>query len=741
MTGKEGRERRGKSWPPGATDGILPLMTEPAPEPPLTPASSYRIVKKLASGGMGEIYLARLKRDAGFEKELVLKKLLPIYAQNQSFVRMFLNEARLASKLNHSNIIQIFDLGKLDDSYFIAMEYLSGENLSDILDEVKSRRQRIPPSAVVEMIAQMLRGLDYAHRKTDSDGTKLHIVHRDISPKNLLVSFEGELKIIDFGLAKATLYDNKTDAGTLKGSYSYMSPEQISGKPLDFRTDLFSAACVAFELFTLEKLFPSRLGLKPMFEKIAAGDISCVVDGEDLWNRVPEAAREPLRKALAYHVEDRYSSTSAMLEAFEQLRVSKACGEGPALKTWMEDFFSEKIAIRKHNREAERTAVASQPVSVSGAENPVPVGAIDSLYRPAVMLLVFILVTGLAWTGKQIYRKSTTPKLAAASVVTDPPGARMTLDGHPVEGRTPVEIHELVAGRPYPVRFEAENHKPLVTTLVVEGPGTQKLQYSLEREKGRIFAATVPAGADILLNGKDTGLTTPAELKDIELFAPNKVAFRLEGYRSEEIDFTLESVLLRRITVEMVRAETRLAVRSKPDGAQVLVDGKEAGVTPWVWEKAEPGKIYRIEVRKPGHRSYSEEVFMPFSGTPVELEIPLDAVRARVSWAGRRIAGLTLNGKSGQPAVTDLGEGNYLFRGQLAGGQELTLRLEIQQQNGGSSLGAVASVNVKPYAQVDLNGRSVRTTPVSDLRFSRGTNKLAIQPPEGDRTVFEVVLP
>lgn len=722
-------------------------MAEPAIEPldSGTSGSSYRIVKKLASGGMGEIYLAHLKREAGFEKELVIKKLLPIYAQNQSFVRMFLNEARLASRLNHSNIIQIYDLGKMEDSYFIAMEYLEGENLSDILDEVKSRGTLIPPSVVIEMFVQLLRGLDYAHRKTDTDGAPLHIVHRDISPKNLLLSFEGELKIIDFGLAKATLYDNKTDAGTLKGSYSYMSPEQISGKPLDFRTDLFSAACVGFELFTLEKLFPSRLGLKPMFEKIAAGDISCVVDGVDLWGRVPEAAREPLRRALAFRAGDRFASTAEMLDAFEALRVAKSCGDGPALKVWMEEFFSEKIAIRNHNREAERTAIASAATAVSGAENPVPIGALARFYNPVVMFLVFVLVTGGTWMGKQWYRNRVQQKaatmLAMATIVTDPPGARMSVDGVWADRRTPLELHDLEVGRSYTVRFEADNHRPLEVSLRLETAGRQLFQYSLGREMGRILAASVPAGARIILNGKDTGLTTPAEIGDLELLAPNKLVLELDGYRREEIDFTLESVLMRRMTVEMVRSEARLSVRSVPAGAKVLLDSREAGVTPWVWEKADPGRTYRIELLKDGYRPHVQEVSIPAGGTPQEFDFKLEAVRARAAWTGKAVRGLTMNGKPAANGNLELAEGNHLFRGKLEGGEDLTLRLEISRQQGRDGLTAKASVNVRPYAQVDLNGRSVRTTPVSDLVFSKGTNRLSVVPPGGGKTVLEVVLP
>lgn len=708
------------------------------PLPSESAAPSYRILKKLASGGMGEIYLARLKREGGFEKELVIKKLLPIYAQNQSFVRMFLNEARLASKLSHSNIIHIFDLGKLDDSYFIAMEYLQGENLSDLLDEVRTRGGSIPPSAVLEILCQLLRGLDYAHRKTDTNGQPLKIVHRDISPKNLLVSFEGELKIIDFGLAKASLYDNKTDAGTLKGSYSYMSPEQISGKALDFRTDLFSAACVGFELFTLEKLFPSRLGLKPMFEKIAAGDISCTVNGEDCWQRIPEPVRAPLRKALSFDPAGRYPATATMLEVFEDLRISKAAGEGPPLKAWMKDFFQEKIAIQEHNRMAEKTAVAAG--ELSGAENPIPLGAIDRLYQPIVMTLLFLLITGAAWAGKQWYKRHQGPPLAIATIITDPPGARMSVSGQWAEGRTPLELHDLQPGRDYPLRFEASNHKPLETVLQLQGGGRQTTKFTLEREKGRILAATVPPGAEIFLNGRPTGLTTPSELTDIELFTPNKLELRLAGYRTEDVDFELEAAQLRRITVEMVPSSSRITIQSTPTGADVQADDVVIGKTPLIWNDAEPGRPYRIEIAKAGYKTHERRVTASADGAPLDLSVTLEPVRGRIAWTGAKLRGLTVNGKLAPANGADLTEGSYVYRGKFPGGQELTVRLEVSRQATGG-LAGTASVNVVPYAQVDINGRSVRTTPVSDLRLGKGTNRISIAPPGGAKATLEVGLP
>ena len=210
----------------------------------------YTLVDRLAVGGMAEVYLATVHGEAGFEKPVVIKVLHDRYSEDEGLVQMFVDEARLTAQLMHSNICQVHDLGLVNEAFFMAMEFIAGEDLRTLQDYANRQRMAMPVEAAVFIACEALAGMDYAHRKEDSDGAHLNIIHRDISPQNILVSYEGEVKIIDFGIAKAKTRAVQTEAGVIKGKFRYMSPEQASGLQIDHRTDLFAVAVVLYELLT-----------------------------------------------------------------------------------------------------------------------------------------------------------------------------------------------------------------------------------------------------------------------------------------------------------------------------------------------------------------------------------------------------------------------------------------------------------------------------------------------------------
>ncbi|HKC59260.1 MAG TPA: serine/threonine-protein kinase, partial [Myxococcales bacterium] len=199
----------------------------------------YFLLKKLAAGGMGEIFLAKQQGPAGFEKILVVKKVLPHLTENKEFVELFLGEARLAARMNHRNIVQVFELGEYERSYFIAMEYVSGRTLRDLIDSAAKKREKLPAEVCRTVAEQICDGASYAHNLTDVNGRSLNIIHRDLNPQNVLLSYTGEVKIIDFGIAKSEMSTVKTEAGMIKGKFVYMSPEQSLAKKLDKRSDIF----------------------------------------------------------------------------------------------------------------------------------------------------------------------------------------------------------------------------------------------------------------------------------------------------------------------------------------------------------------------------------------------------------------------------------------------------------------------------------------------------------------------
>jgi serine/threonine protein kinase len=215
----------------------------------------YELLRKLATGGMAEIYLARSSGMEGFEKYVVVKKILPQYAEDPRFVRMFLDEARLAAKLQHQNIGQVYDIGQDDGAYFFSMEYLRGPDVRAILRAAGARGTRVPIEHGVAIASGVAAALHYAHERRDAQAELLHIVHRDVSPSNIIVTYDGGVKLVDFGIARATTRTSETRTGSLKGKLAYMSPEQCLGHEVDRRSDLFSIGILLYELTTGTRLY------------------------------------------------------------------------------------------------------------------------------------------------------------------------------------------------------------------------------------------------------------------------------------------------------------------------------------------------------------------------------------------------------------------------------------------------------------------------------------------------------
>lgn len=216
----------------------------------------YLLIEKVAAGGMAEIYLARSGAANGLNKFFAIKRILPQFSTNEDFVAMFKEEAKVAINLNHSNVVSIFDFGIEQSQFYLVMDYVEGRNLRQIINELKKTNKSFSIDQALYLIKETAAGLDHAHRCTDStNGRPLNITHRDMSPQNIMVSFEGEVKVIDFGIAKAETEAEGTKAGTLKGKFSYMSPEQAEGQPIDPRTDVFALGIVLWELLANDRLF------------------------------------------------------------------------------------------------------------------------------------------------------------------------------------------------------------------------------------------------------------------------------------------------------------------------------------------------------------------------------------------------------------------------------------------------------------------------------------------------------
>jgi TonB family protein len=287
----------------------------------------YELLERIASGGMAELFRARRSGVEGFQKIVAIKKILPHIANNDEFITMFADEAKVAAQLNHPNIVHIYDLGKIESGgYFIAMEYVEGTDLRTVLKSGRESGLPMPIPLAVYVASKVASALDYAHRRRDARGEELRIVHRDVSPQNILISHEGEIKLCDFGIAKADRKVSRTESGSLKGKLQYMSPEQAWGKTIDHRSDLFSLGCVLHEMLTGERLFRGDSDMT-VLELVRKADVPppSRVNAE-----VPEALDAIVLKALAKDPEDRYATGSELLRDLESILYSYTPAPGSA---------------------------------------------------------------------------------------------------------------------------------------------------------------------------------------------------------------------------------------------------------------------------------------------------------------------------------------------------------------------------------------------------------------------------
>ncbi len=294
-----------------------PAKETPAPKTPVERTDElgdYDILGLIARGGMAEIYKAKKKGVKGFEKVIAIKKILSGYGEDDKYIEMLVDEAKIAAELSHPNIVQIYDLGKKDDYYFIAMEYIQGKDLGLTLKKLNKIDKWIPEEISIYLIIKVLEALGYAHSAKDNQGRNLEIVHRDISPPNIMISFGGDVKLTDFGVSKASIKIHQTISGALKGKLLYMSPEQAKGdKNIDSRSDLFSVGVLLFELITQEKLFLDSSEME-VLKKVQNGSI---IKPSEFKNDINTELERIILKSLNKDRDQRYQSAPEMIRDLE----------------------------------------------------------------------------------------------------------------------------------------------------------------------------------------------------------------------------------------------------------------------------------------------------------------------------------------------------------------------------------------------------------------------------------------
>jgi len=473
----------------------------------------FLLVGELARGGMAEVLLAIQEGIEGFFKVVVIKRILPQISDSPDFLHMFADEARVTARLEHPNLIRTLEFGEQDGQYFTVMEYLAGEDLRHVLKRVAAAGHSLPVGLVAWILIRVCHGLHFAHELTDSAGQPLDLVHRDITPANIVLTYGGEVKLIDFGVAKTSANTSQTRVGTIKGKLAYMSPEQVSGRPIDRRSDVFSTGVVLWELLTARRLFARADDVSTLHAVLKAP----VPAPSTLRDDVPPALDAIVSRALARNPDERYPSAEAMASALEELLATQPTIDGRVLGRTLEQLFGSaradaKRAIAQSRSLAHNVAFVMKPLAkgsnvscleVASAESPIepsqPIRA-DRKLTGVILLTLATIACGLGyltWRGQP----AITPPATTASVriETTPPGAAILLEGEPTGLTTPATLAGLAPGR-VQLALDLDGHRPITDVLSLAAGESASRQYSFARLSGRLVLAGLPVGAVFMID-------------------------------------------------------------------------------------------------------------------------------------------------------------------------------------------------------------------------------------------------
>lgn len=483
----------------------------------------YRLLGPLASGGMAELLLAVRGDDASFQQTFAVKRVHPHFTDTEEFVRLFTNEAKLNVRLEHPNIVRVTDFGDVEGQLYLAMEYLPGEDLSHVLREVRRRELQIPIDIALTWCAGIGDGLAHAHRMTDVDGTPLHLIHRDVSPSNVVVTYQGATKLVDFGVARVASVGSTTKTGSVRGKPAYIAPECFEGKPFDSRIDVWSLGCVAWELLAGRRLFtaPDDAAL---IGAVLAGPIPRL---DEITTTVDSKLADIVQRALERSPERRFQTAdefSAAIDAYLARQRGRATPR--AIATWMTELFGAERANAKLHVASGTKLEAALPLvlkrrnaTAPSVQQELPAPRVQRLPRPSPLLvagLIVGLLLALAGVialnvqsapsgGPQV--TSTTPTSAlSVSLESTPPGASVFVDDRLTGMKTPTQLRNVPKGVPLRIRVVLTGYEPLERRVIPsDAEGVER--FVLVPSRASVQVLGVPPGATVLVDGVATSMT------------------------------------------------------------------------------------------------------------------------------------------------------------------------------------------------------------------------------------------
>jgi serine/threonine protein kinase len=511
----------------------------------------YLLVGEIAVGGMAEVFLAVHKGVEGFIKVVVIKRVLPHLTKNPEFMRMFIEEARLAARLEHPNIVRTYEFGEVDGHYYTAMEYLPGEDLFKALNNLSMSRQQMPVHIAAGITSQLCSGLHFAHQFTDTGGRPLNLVHRDINPANIIITYGGEVKIIDFGVAKSNT-NAQTLSGMIKGKVAYMPPEQLLGREVDQRADIFSAGVVMWEMLTGRPLFLRSSEAATLYAIMNAP----VAPPSRFRHDVPPALDRIVARALARSPAERFATAEEMASAIDEFLIRVPRYDARVLGGKLEELFGSTRAEAKRSIaqtrsltrnislvmklrsevraelaerldaavDARRVAqddeddagreIAALPSAAEGgpaargSSHPIQAVEPSRSQRGLVIALAVLMVAAIgAGLGYTLSRSQPPPMVRQASasalrIESTPPGAAVFVGGEPTGLKTPATLTG-IARTQLAIRLELLHHAPVARTIDIPAGKTASVQMTLEPLQGRLVISDLPPNAGVIIDTEE----------------------------------------------------------------------------------------------------------------------------------------------------------------------------------------------------------------------------------------------
>ncbi len=482
----------------------------------------YVLVGEIAVGGMAEVFLGVKKGLEGFLKVVVLKRVLPHFNENQQFIRMFIDEARIAARLDHPNIVRTYEFGELDGQFYTVMEYLPGEDLRSVLRKLSMTKQWMPVHVAVGIVMQICAGLGFAHELTDTSGHPLDLVHRDVNPANIIITYGGEVKIIDFGVAKTNT--TATVTGTIKGKIAYMPPEQVLARGVDQRSDIFSAGVVLWELLTGRRLFG-----RPTDAATLYAIMNDPVSPPSRYRPdVPRELDAIVMRALSRAPDDRHSTAQELSAALEHFMATQPKFDSRIVAAMVEELFGTRRAnakraisqscslgqnislVMKLRTEVRAELAASLETFANGstsdvAAQPLP-GVRRFASRPAIVAMALagiVCVLGVVYAASGSSEGSEARKAPGTLLVeSEPQGAAISIGGEPTGMKTPATLTGLAAKQVI-VRVELAGFTTIAQPIDVPANGELAKKFVLEPAQGRLVLADLPRGASVVVDGTE----------------------------------------------------------------------------------------------------------------------------------------------------------------------------------------------------------------------------------------------